>query len=79
MAEEAYKQLEILVNAVGIDNGGRSLIQRDNLLAWFKVRDFILSKMTIEEYAKKMKKHFVHPVVEKRELYVNEYLRIADK
>lgn len=78
-AETTYRNLELIINAVGEERGGMHLIKRDIVLAWVNVQELILSKISIEKFADKMKKHFVCPISENKNLYSAEYLRVLGK
>lgn len=78
-AEATYRNLEAIINAVGAERGGNQLIKRDMVLAWVNVQELILSKTSIEKFAEKMKKHFICPISESKNLYTAEYIRVLNK
>lgn len=78
-ADATYRNLEILVKAVGEERGGLQLVKRDIITAWVNVQELVLSKMSIEKFASKMQKYFVCPIADNRNLYIAEYLKVLNK
>lgn len=73
LAETVYHELELMAELTGCPY----IIKRGYVLAWMKVRLTVLAKMTLIEWVSKLQNLFSMPMSDKREDWVNEYLRVA--